>query len=114
MDGPELCSFINNVLGTVCQIESMNVVGGARDSCSTNGTAMRNLKVVMLALQDFLCIPHTLSKVGEHITLPTLHAFMTHWLGLVQHHPSAKRLWKEETGGDAMQGYSTIRWCSRE
>ena len=32
----------------------------------------------------------------------------------MQHHPSAKRLWKEETGGGAMEGYSTIRWCSRE
>eukprot|EP00966_Prymnesium_polylepis_P286273 6612760-Prymnesium_polylepis.1 len=114
MDASELCAFINNVLVKVCQIESMNVVGGARDSCSTNGTAMRKLKVVMIALQDFLCISHTLSKLGEHIALPTLEAFMTHWLGLVQHHPSAKRLWKEETGGDAMEGYSTIRWCSRE
>ena len=114
MDGPELCAFINNILSAVCQIESINVVGGARDSCSTNGTAMRNLKVVMLELQDFLCVSHTLSKLGEHISLPTLSDFMTHWLGLVQHHPSAKRLWKEETGGQAMEGYSTIRWCSRE
>eukprot|EP00966_Prymnesium_polylepis_P197174 4569574-Prymnesium_polylepis.1 len=75
---------------------------------------MRNLKHVMIELQDFLCVSHTLSKLGEHIELSTLFEFMTHWLGLVQHHPSAKRLWKEETGGEAMQGYSTIRWCSRE
>ena len=114
MDGAELCVFINNVLTKVCQVDSVNVVGGTRDSCSTNGTAMRNLKVVMLELQDFLCISHTLSKLGEHINLPTLSKFMTHWLGLVQHHPSAKRLWREETGGEAMEGYSTIRWCSRE
>ena len=114
MDASELCAFINNVLVKVCQIESMDVVGGARDSCSTNGTAMRSQKVVMVALQDFLCISHTLSKLGEHIELPTLNELMTHWLGLVQHHPSAKRRWKEQTGGDAMEGYSTIRWCSRE
>ena len=114
MDGAQLCSFINNVLTKVCQVDSVDVVGGARDSCSTNGTAMRNLKVVMLELQDFLCVSHTLSKVGEHIELPVLYEFMTHWLGLVQHHPSAKSLWKELTGGDAMEGYSPIRWCSRE
>eukprot|EP00966_Prymnesium_polylepis_P323122 7379336-Prymnesium_polylepis.2 len=114
MDGAELCGFLNNILSKVCQVESVNVVGGARDSCSTNGLAMRNLQVVMLELQDFLCISHTLSTLGEHIDLPTLQRFMTHWLGLVQHHPSAKRLWKEETGGEAMEGYSTIRWCSRE
>ena len=75
---------------------------------------MRNLKVVMIKLQDFLCVSHTLSKFGEHVELGTLSEFMTHWLGLVQHHPSAKRLWSEATGGQAMAGYSTIRWCSRE
>ena len=32
MDGPELCAFINNVLVNVLQIESYNVVVGARDS----------------------------------------------------------------------------------
>ena len=114
MDGPELCAFINHVLASVCQVESVNLVGGARDSCSTNGTAMRNLKVVMLELQDFLCLSHTLSKLGEHVELKTLYGFMTHWLGLVQHHPAAKSLWREMTGATAMQGYSTIRWCSRE
>ena len=114
MDGAELCAFINNVLVNVCQIESIHVVGGSRDSCSTNGTAMRRLQMVIIELQDFLCVSHTLSKFGEHVELPTLYAFMTHWLGLVQLHPSAKRLWSEMTGGKAMQGYSTIRWCSRE
>ena len=114
MDGGELCAFVNEVLTQACQVRVLDVVGGARDSCSTNGTAMRNLKVVMIELLDFMCVSHTLSKLGEHIDLPTLHDFMTHWLGLVQHHPAAKKLWKEETGGDAMQGYSTIRWCSRE
>ena len=114
MDGAELCAFVNEVLTKACQLNFLDVVGGSRDSCSTNGTAMRNLKVVMIELEDFMCVSHTLSKLGEHIDLSTLYDFMTHWLGLVQHHPSAKRLWKEETGGDAMQGYSTIRWCSRE
>ena len=114
MDGLELCAFINRMLTKACEVEPWDVVGGARDSCSTNGTAMRNLKLVMLNLQDFLCVSHTLSKLGEHINLPTLEDFMTHWLGLVQHHPSAKKLWQEQTGGTAMKGYSTIRWCSRE
>ena len=114
MDGPELGAFILNVLTTSLGLNGADVVGGARDSCSTNGVAMRNLKVVLLSLQDFLCVSHTLSKLGEHISLPTLNKFMTHWLGLVQHHPSAKRLWKEMTGGEAMEGYSTICWCSRK
>ena len=114
MDGAEHCAFINNILVTVCRVDSMHVVGGTRDSCSTNGNTMRRLKMVMINLQDFLCISHTLSKFGEHVELSVLSKFMTHWLGLVQHHPAAKTLWKEKTGGETMQGYSTIRWCSRE
>ena len=81
MDGAELCAFINRMLTKACNVEPPDVVGGARDSCSTNGTAMRNLKLVMLNLQDFLCVSHTLSKLGEHIDMPTLEGFMTHWLG---------------------------------
>lgn len=44
---------------------------------------------------------------------PTLKEFSTPWLGLVQHHESAKRLWKEQIGS-AMKGFSNIRWFSRE
>ena len=114
MDGRQLCAFVAKMLTKSCDVEIEDVVGGARDSCSTNGTAMRNIKLLMLNLQDFLCVSHTLSKVGEHINLPTLENFMTHWLGIVQHHPAAKTLWKEMTGGKAMEGFSVIRWCSRE
>lgn len=38
---------------------------------------------------------------------------MTPWLGLVQHHPSAKKRWKEKIGG-TMKGFSNVRWFSRE
>lgn len=60
-----------------------------------------------------MCVSHTLSHCMEHVDLPVLNDFMTPWLGLVQHHPSAKRMWRE-TIGAAMKGFSTIRWLSRE
>ena len=111
--GAELAQLIMQVLLTTLKIVPPNVVGGARDSCSTNGVAMRAIKHLLTLMQDFMCISHTLSHTGEHVELATLQAFMTPWLSLVQNHPAAKSLWKESIG-TAMVGYSTIRWCSRE
>lgn len=111
--GSELAQLIMQVLLTTLKIQPPDVVGGARDSCSTNGVAMRAIKHLLTNMQDFMCISHTLSHTGEHVELLTLEAFMTPWLSLVQNHPAAKSLWKESIG-TAMVGYSTIRWCSRE
>ena len=113
MDGDELGALINTILGTTCRVQTINVVCGARDSCATNGKAMRNLEPMYINMEGILCISHTLSHCGEHVELPTLHEFMTPWLGLVQNHPSARSIWKALLGG-AMKGYSPIRWCSRE
>eukprot|EP00966_Prymnesium_polylepis_P304650 7038608-Prymnesium_polylepis.1 len=74
---------------------------------------MRNLEPMYINMEGILCISHTLSHCGEHVELPTLHEFMTPWLGLVQNHPSARSIWKALLGV-AMKGYSPIRWCSRE
>jgi hypothetical protein len=111
--GAELAQLIMSVLLTTMKLLPNDLVGGARDSCSTNGVAMRTIKAVLSNMQDFMCISHTLSHTGEHVELSTLDAFMTPWLSLVQNHPAAKTLWKN-TIGTAMVGYSTIRWCSRE
>ena len=111
--GVQLAQLIMQVLLTTLKVQPNDVVGGSRDSCSTNGVAMRTIKAVLAMLQDLLCISHTLSHTGEHIELTTLDEFMTPFLGLVQNHPSAKSLWKSELG-NAMKGYSPIRWCSRD
>ena len=113
MNGDELGALINTILGTTCRIQTIDVVCGARDSCSTNAKAMRNLQPMYINMEGILCISHTLSHCGEHVELPTLNEFMTPWLSLVQHHPSARSIWKEKLGG-AMKGFSPIRWCSRE
>ena len=111
--GDELSKLIMQVLLTTLKIDPSDVVGGARDSCSTNAVAMRAIKALLTNLEDFMCISHTLSHTGEHVELSTLDSFMTPWLSLVQNHPAARTLWKN-TIGTAMVGYSTIRWCSRE
>ena len=114
MNGDELGALLNTILGTTCRVQTTDVVCGARDSCSTNGKAMRNLEPMYINMEAILCISHTLSHCGEHVDLPVLNEWMTPWLGLVQNHPSARAIWKEKLGGGAMKGYSTIRWCSRE
>ena len=111
--GAELAKLLMSVLLTTMKLLPNHIVGGARDSCSTNGVAMRTIKAVLSNMQDFMCISHTLSHTGEHVELSTLNEFMTPWLSLVQNHPAAKTEWKNSIG-TAMVGYSTIRWCSRE
>ena len=83
MDGDELGALINTVLGTTCGVETVNLICGARDSCSTNGKAMRNLEPMYINMESMLCISHTLSNCGAHVELPSLNEFMTPWLGLV-------------------------------
>jgi hypothetical protein len=112
MNGPELGALLIDILGQ-CSVRSVNVVCGARDSCGTNAVADRNMQPVLINMESILCISHTLSHCGEHVDLPVLNDFMTPWLSLVQHQPSARSIWKGLLGG-SMKGYSTIRWCSRE
>lgn len=104
--------FLIDILGQV-GVRSSSVVCMARDSCSTNGKAERNIKPILTESETMMCIAHTLSHCAEHVDTPTLKEFSTPWLSLVQHHPSAKAMWRECVGG-AMKGFSNIRWFSRE
>jgi hypothetical protein len=112
MDGPGLSRFINEIVQKQLQLDSDLIVGGARDSCSTNHAAMRLMEHNYASMQDLLCIAHTLSHTGEHADLPVLDGFMTPWLTLISLSSAAKTIWKGLIGV-AMKGYSTIRWWSR-
>lgn len=112
MNGDSLGPFLIDIIGQV-GVGSRSVVCVARDSCSTNGKAERNVKPILSNSVGMLCVSHTLSHCAEHVDLPVLKDFMTPWLSLVQHHPSAKSIWKDQIGS-AMKGFSTIRWFSRE
>lgn len=113
MDGDELGAMLMMLLLNGMKVKPADVVCVARDSCSTNGKAHRNIAPVLLNAESILCISHTLSHCCEHVDLPTLDSFMTPWLSLVQHHPTARSRWSEKIGC-AMKGFSTIRWCSRD
>lgn len=113
MSGDTLGPFLIDVIGQL-GVRSSSIVCLSRDSCATNGKAERNIKPILSNSESMMCISHTLSHCAEHVDLPTLKAFMTPWLSLVQHHSSAKSLWKELLGGSAMKGFSNIRWFSRE
>ena len=112
MKGDELSRFMNQIVQRGLQLDASLVVGGSRDSCSTNGVAIRLMETNYQAMQDLLCISHTLSHTGEHADFQVLDAFMTPWLTLVTNHPMAKTIWKGLLGV-AMKGFSKIRWWSR-
>lgn len=111
--GAQLAQFIFAVLLTTLKLKPWQIIASARDSASVNGACERALVGLLPALQDILCISHTVAKCGEHVELPTLEQFMTSWLQIVQHHQAAKTTWKGMIG-KAMVGFSTIRWCSRD
>ena len=83
-----------------------------RDACSVNYACFNILTTAFYATDDFLCCCHLLSLVGGALEFETLNEFMTSWLVLVQNSPAAKSLWLGSSG-QAMVGYSPIRWHSK-
>ena len=53
-----------------------------------NMVAMRTLKV--LYTLGIGCFSHTLDRVGERFSVPTLHDFMTYWISLFAHGPNSE------------------------
>ena len=82
------------------------------DACSVNHACFIILRTAFFATDDLLCFCHLLSLVGGALVFPALNEFMTSWLVLVQNSPAAKSLWLEKSG-QAMEGYSPIRWHSK-
>lgn len=97
MNGDNLGPFLVDVLGQM-SVRSASIVCIARDSCSTNGKAERNIRPILANAESVMCVSHTLSHCAEHVDLPVLKDFMTPWLSLVQHHAAAKSAWTVVTG----------------
>ena len=112
LDGTDLGHFLVSLLFAQYQVKPKEVIGCIRDSCGTNAKAERTIAHLFPNMFSVLCVSHTLSHCGEHVQLPILDEFMMHWIGLVKHHPGAKREWKALVGGK-MVAFSKIRWCSR-
>ena len=88
------------------------IVGFSRDSCATNGVAVRHLQLLATKAVDMLCIPHTLHNMGKHCDLPMIAAFFTPWFQLVCNTHAAKQLW-EEILGRTMSRFGKVRWWAR-
>ena len=83
-----------------------------RDRASSNGVAMKTVKVLYPNLVDIGCFSHTIDRVGENFHTPVLHEFGIAWVSMFSHSPKTKQLWKELTGRQ-MISYSPTRWWSR-
>ena len=68
-----------------------------RDRVSSNGVAMKTLKVLYPNLVDIGCFLHTIDRVGENFYNPILHEFGIAWVSMFSHSPKTKLLLKELT-----------------
>ena len=97
---------------TEYSIDANNLLASMRDRVSSNGVAMKTLKVLCPNLVDIGCFSHTIDRVGENFYNPILHEFVIAWVSMFSHSPKAKLLWKE-LKGKQMIPYSPTRWWSR-
>ena len=112
MTGEEIARELINVLSVEYSISSERVLAAMRDRASSNGVAIRTLKVVYPNLVDIGCYSHTIDLVGEKFYTPNLDSFIYLWLSLFAHSPRARLWWKNRTG-KAMSSYSSTRWWSK-
>lgn len=111
MNGNQLGRRLVEVLTNKAKIPCTNVVGSARDSCATNGAALRVIAPLFPAMLNVLCYSHMLQGTGTRFLLESMDEFVTPFL-VLQSMPICKSLWSEIVGTN-MKGYSKIRWWSR-
>lgn len=112
MSGNELYRLVCTTLLGEMRIGMEMIMGYARDSCATNGVAVRMLLELSPNATNLLCLPHTLHNAGKHLDLDVLKAFMTPWLQLLQHSTSAKLRWRAAIS-QKVASFSKVRWWSR-
>ena len=76
MTGDQLYRLLGTILLRDLGKQPEEVIGDARDSCSTNGVAERYLEGLCPAMARNKCISHVLVGTGQHIKLPRLGLFM--------------------------------------
>lgn len=89
------------------------VIAASRDSCATNGVAVRSLKLsAMPQLMDVLCFSHTLHNCAKHMNLQSLNAWLSNWFTLMAHSHGARLLWRKRIDCAPVL-FSKVRWWSR-
>ena len=98
MCGEEIARELITILSTELSTPPGKSLASMRDRTSSNGVAMRTLKVVYPNLLDIGCYSHTIDHVGEHFVTPVLEEFSKLWISLFAHSPKARLLWREKQG----------------
>ena len=112
MCGEEVARELIATLSISLGIASGNLLAAMRDRCSTNGVAMRTLKVVYPQVLDVGCFSHALDLTGRKFRTPLLDEFSKYWISLFAHSPKARIAWKTTTGV-SIRTYSKTRWWSQ-
>ena len=112
LKGEEIAREVIHTLTTEYSIGTHSLLAAMRDRASSNGVAMKTVKVLYPDLVDIGCFSHTIDRVGENFHTPILHEFGIAWVSMFSHSPKTKLLWKELTGKH-MISYSPTRWWSR-
>ena len=112
LTGEEIACELVKVISTVYGIDSNRLLASMRDGASSNGVAIRTLKIVYPKCMDIICFSHTIDRVGSHFHTPILDEFVSAWISMFSHSPKARLCWKELTGR-SMASYSPTRWWSK-
>ena len=97
LSSEEIACEVINLFSLEYGVASEQILAVMHDCASTNMIAMRTLKVLYPYALGIGCFSHTLDRVGERFSVPTLHDFMTYWISLFAHSPKAKLLWSQQT-----------------
>ena len=74
--GEKIARELTSILSINYGIESNRLLASMRDGASTNGIAIRTLKIVYPNTMDITCFSHTLDRVGEHFNIPIFQDFI--------------------------------------
>lgn len=112
MKDKEVARELISVLSATYGIASGFLLAAMRNRASVNNVAVSTLKIVYPMLLDIGYYSHTIIRVGERFSTPTLSEFITAWLLLFSHNPKTRLRWREKTG-KSMARYSPTRWWSK-
>ena len=111
-DGDSLKRLLGHHLMNDLRLTTKQLVSFHRDSCATNGVAIRALTEFYPATHDILCFPHIMSCMGDKIIMPVLDRFMTAYVTMLSQSHAAKNLWQGLLG-HYPRSFSGVRWFSK-
>ena len=92
LKGEEIVRELIHTLTIEYNIGTKNLLAAMRDRASSNGVAMKTVKVLYPDIVDIGCFSHTIDRVGENFHTPILHEFGIAWVSMFSHSPKTKLL----------------------